>query len=717
MTKQNILIIGGTGYIGSKLTHVLRNDFNVAIVDINPVNSKEIENIPIKKEDMNNLTRKDVKDFETIIVLAGNSSVKSSSNLFSTHYNNVENFIHILKITDKTQKVIYASSSSVYGDTKDRVVNEDNLILKSHNYYDFTKKIADLYAEMAIEKEHRQLFGLRFGTVNGYSPNFRNDIMINAMTNNALTKGEINVFAKNTARPILAIKDLCRAVVSIINKGNLKTAGVYNLASFNTNVDTIAKTLSKKLNIPIKYLDEIPTKKATNVKLQTSSYNFAIDTTRFCEVFDFQFNETVETIADDILTNYNIIEKNHNRHADFYLSHVFSSTEKTECRVCKNPVELLFDLGDQPLANNYHNNDKKQEKYPLKLMLCNDCYHLQLSHVVNPDIMFKDYIYVSGTSKSLQVHFKDLAKLISTLFQKEGTVLEIACNDGSQLDQFKPLGWKTIGVDPAENLYKLSSVKDHQIYCDYWNVKVAQKIKDEHKEVDAIVCQNVFAHVNDIDEFLQASKMLMNDNSKLFIQTSQANLVRLKQMDTIYHEHLSFFNINSMNTIVNAHNMVIQQCYKPEIHGTSYLFQIGLKQLEYSNTEELLSEETNIGLNTKQTYLDYVDTCKKRCLDLKLKMLEKLKEGYTIVGYGASAKGNTLLNYMNITDEISFIVDDNSLKQNLYTPGTNIHIKHPQEIKNIEKLAILMITWNFDKEIKGRVNSIRGEDTTEYIYY
>lgn len=715
-TTENILIIGGTGYIGSKLIMTLQNNYNISIIDINPVISKEFNNINIRKEDMINLTRKDVINFNIIIVLAGNSSVKSSDNLFSTHYNNVENFVHILKITDKTQKIIYASSSSVYGDTKDRVVNEDNLILKSHNYYDFTKKIVDLYAEMAIQKEQRQLFGLRFGTVNGYSPNFRNDIMINAMVNNALKKGEINVFAKNTARPILSIKDLCNAVLSIIKKGNLKNAGVYNLASFNTNVDTIAKTLSKKINIPIKYLDEIPTKQATNVKLQTSSYNFAIDTTRFCEVFDFQFKENVGTIADDILKNYNIIEKNDNRHNDFYLSNVFSSIEKTECRVCKKEVELLFDLGDQPLANNYHNNDKKQEKYPLKLMLCNSCYHLQLSHIVNPDIMFKDYIYVSGTSKSLQVHFKELAELIRILFDKDGTVLEIACNDGSQLDKFKPLGWKTIGVDPAENLYELSSVKGHQIYCDYWNTKISQKIKDEHKEIDAIICQNVFAHVNDIGEFLEASKMLMNDNSKLFIQTSQANLVRLKQMDTIYHEHLSFFNINSMNRIVNSNNMVIQQIYKPEIHGTSYLFQIGLKQVECGNLSEMLEEEISIGLNTRQTYLDYVNTCKKRCLDLKLKILEKLKEGYTIVGYGASAKGNTLLNYMNITDEISFIVDDNSMKQNLYTPGTNIHIKHPEEIKNIEKLAILMITWNFDKEIKSRVNTIR-DGNTEYIYY
>ena len=220
-TKDNILIIGGTGYVGSKLAFILKKSYNVSIIDINPISSKEIKNIPIKKEDMINLTRNDIKDFEIIVILAGNSSVKSSSNLFSTHHNNVENFIHILKITNKTQKIIYASSSSVYGDTKDKIVNEDNIILKSHNYYDFTKKIVDLYAEMAIKKEQRQLFGLRFGTVNGYSPNFRNDIMINAMVNNALKKGEINVFAKHTARPILGINDLCSSVLSIIKKDNL----------------------------------------------------------------------------------------------------------------------------------------------------------------------------------------------------------------------------------------------------------------------------------------------------------------------------------------------------------------------------------------------------------------------------------------------------------------------------------------------------------------
>ena len=715
---NNVLIIGGSGYIGSKLSLFLNNfNFNITILDINPFYSKLFNDINIIKKDLINLNVHDISSFDIIILLSGNSSVKSSSNLFSTHQNNVNNFIHLLKITNDSQKIIYASSSSVYGDTQDNIVNEDNVILKSHNYYDLTKKIIDLYTNMFIQNENRLIFGLRFGTVNGFSPNFRNDIMINAMINNALKNNFINVFAKNTARPILCINDLCNAILHIINDGSLQNSGIYNIASFNTTVDFIANVLSNKLNIPINYLDEINTKQATNVKLQTSSYNFSIDTSKFCNTFNFKFNGSVDSIADDILKNFNLIEKNDNRCNDFYLSTVFSSSEKNVCRVCKKNVQLLFDLGNQPLANNYHNNNSFQMKFPLKLMLCNNCFHLQLSHVVNPDIMFKDYIYVSGTSKSLQIHFKKLAHQIHNIFNKNGTVLEIACNDGSQLDQFKQINWNTIGVDPAENLFKLSSGKGHDIFCDYWNNNISNTIKQKYDYVDAIVCQNVFAHVDNIDEFLQACKLLMNSNSKLFIQTSQANLVRLKQMDTIYHEHLSFFNINSMNFIVNSHNMVIQHVYKPDIHGTSYLFQIGLSQTENSNLNQTLLEENSIGLNNIQTYLDYVQECKKRCLDCKLKILQKIKDGFTIVGYGASAKGNTLLNYMNISDEISFIVDDNQMKQNLYTPGTNIPIYHPMKIKNIDKLAIFMITWNFDKEIKSKVKSIRNTKNTDFIYY
>ena len=154
-------------------------------------------------------------------------------------------------------------------------------------------------------------------------------------------------------------------------------------------------------------------------------------------------------------------------------------TELKECRVCssKRLVEVL-DLNNQPLANSYHSNDAEQEEYPLKIHVCSNCYHVQLSVVVDPDLMFKDYLYVSGTSKTLHSYFKDFTAMVEEYSHGRRTVLDIACNDGTQLDKFSEIGWKTYGVDPAENLHSLSS-QNHDVICDYWTDAVSKQIHEK----------------------------------------------------------------------------------------------------------------------------------------------------------------------------------------------------------------------------------------------
>lgn len=172
-------------------------------------------------------------------------------------------------------------------------------------------------------------------------------------------------------------------------------------------------------------------------------------------------------------------------------------------------------------------------------MLCEECYHSQLSVVVNPNILYKNYIYLSGTSQTLINYFTELADYIINKTVKNGTIVEIASNDGTQLNIFKQKGWITIGVDPAENLSIMSSI-NNDIYCDFWNDKVANAIISKYTNIDVILAQNVLAHTHDVNEFIKSCKIIMNDQTKLFIQVSQANMVRDNQFDTVYHEHLSF---------------------------------------------------------------------------------------------------------------------------------------------------------------------------------
>jgi|TARA_B110000285_G_scaffold151746_1_gene169419 nucleoside-diphosphate-sugar epimerase/2-polyprenyl-3-methyl-5-hydroxy-6-metoxy-1,4-benzoquinol methylase len=716
---KKILILGGCGYIGSMVVKKLRTKYKITIIDLNTYKHNIFKDIEIIKKNMKYINKEFIEKFDIIISLSGNSSVKCSSNIFSSIENNIENLTNIFKIMNKDQMFIYASSSSVYGDTTNLVVDEKNENYNFHNYYDFSKKILDMYAELIIKKENKKIFGLRFGTVNGFSPNFRNDIMINAMTNIALLEKEVKIFSKETRRPILGLSDLCNAISRIIELGNNENSGMYNLASFNSTVEIIGTKVAKIVGVKCINCDEL-TKNITNVKLQTSSYNFSINCEKFKNNFNFKFEDTVDSIVKDIQNNYDKIIINKNRNNDIYLDYVFPCKKLNKCRVCDNEnIISIFNLKKQPLANSLHNNLTNCEMYPLNLMVCQNCFHLQLEHVISPNILYKNYIYESGTSDTLLNYFNNLFIKINNLIQKTGkkTIIEVACNDGSQLDFFKKGGWNTVGIDPAENLAEISGI-NHDIYCDFLNENITTIINEKYKNIDVILCQNVFAHTNNINEFISACKICMNDNTRLFIQVSQANLVRDNQYDTVYHEHLSFFNINSMKYIVEKFGLFINNIEKPPIHGTSYLFEICKIKNEESNLLEMLEEENSIGLTNINTYYKYAETCKEKSMKFKINILKYILEGYTIIGYGASAKGNTILNYMKITNnEVKYIVDDQKTKQGLYTPGSNILICDKSKLLEFDKVAVLMITWNFKDEIIKKVNEVRGEKETKYIFY
>jgi len=224
-----------------------------------------------------------------------------------------------------------------------------------------------------------------------------------------------------------------------------------------------------------------------------------------------------------------------------------NAKELDSCLCCgSDKLKLTLDFNEQPMANSFIDDpDDPELTFPLRLNLCEDCTHLQLSHAVNPDLLFKHYLYVSGTSKTLKEYFDWFVTYAESFFvDKPTTVLDIACNDGTQLDSFKAKGFKTYGVDPAENLYELSS-KNHEVICDYFTDAHVDTLKA--KNIDIINAQNVFAHNSYPVKFLQQCRDIMHDDSLLFVQTSQANMVMNNEFDTIYHEHLSFFNANSTN--------------------------------------------------------------------------------------------------------------------------------------------------------------------------
>ena len=304
--KLNVMIVGGSGYIGSRLVQDLREKYNVINVDIT---NKRHNNNEMRMH-FAQLDQRMLYDVDAVIFLAGYSSVPMCEKSHTTDVitDNVTLFINFVEkiraaqmLTEHKIKFIYASSSSVYGSGGLEGKEDLETEFKAMNLYDWTKYCCDSYMK---SQEDIQYYGLRFGTVNGYSPNTREDIMINSMVRTAKTKKKIVVTNKKTRRPILAISDLVRAMEAIIDNPN-DLRGIYNVASFNSTVEQIAKKVEKITNSRIEY--------ALATKTNTKPYDFVANTDKFCKAFNFEFKGTVTSITNELLENYkqiNFITRN-----------------------------------------------------------------------------------------------------------------------------------------------------------------------------------------------------------------------------------------------------------------------------------------------------------------------------------------------------------------------------------------------------------------------
>jgi SAM-dependent methyltransferase len=384
----------------------------------------------------------------------------------------------------------------------------------------------------------------------------------------------------------------------------------------------------------------------------------------------------------------------------------YNSYKKLDKCLCCGGINLedILNLNNQPLANSYLDSaDEAEHIYPLGINYCMDCTHIQLTHVVDPDKLFKHYLYVSGTTKTLKDYF-DWFVDFTGKYTEGKKVLDIACNDGTQLDSYKTKGFTTYGIDPAENLYPASS-KNHSIVCDYFT-----SAEQFDTKFDIITAQNVFAHNSYPKEFLESCKDALDTNGCIFIQTSQADMVANNQFDTIYHEHISFFSVKSFCALAHRAGLNVIDVTRTPIHGTSFVFVLS-KDLP-DQSEKFIAEEQTL---TYRTMLKYASNCIRIAKETKAMVEALQKQGIKVIGYGAAAKGNTFLNFSKFN--LDYIVDDNNLKHNKFSPGSKIPILHPDTLFGEEgEICVVPLAWNFFDEIKSKVLS-RKSDKINFLKY
>ncbi|MGC9602326.1 MAG: class I SAM-dependent methyltransferase [Minisyncoccia bacterium] len=377
----------------------------------------------------------------------------------------------------------------------------------------------------------------------------------------------------------------------------------------------------------------------------------------------------------------------------------------------------VLDLHEQPLANSYHKEGETLPVFPLALNVCPHCFHAQQAVAVDPDLMFKQYSYVSGTSQTLRDYFNwfaaDVAQKYGSTFTQPPSVMDIACNDGTQLASFGALGWQMFGVDPAENLLERSQAVGARVVCDYWTPASAQSFG---KKFDILIAQNVFAHNADPYGFLETAKLVMHSGSKLLVQTSQADMIPRGEFDTIYHEHISFFSARSMQALAHRAGLQVEDIYITPVHGGSYVFVLGFTADE-SKAQARLEYEQKEGRYSLGFFEKFAATAKAAVAELTQTLKTYRKQGYAVVGFGAAAKGNTMLNFSRIV--LDYIIDENPLKQNLLTPGMNIPIYPASKLAEQQgKVVIVPLAWNFYDEIHRKVKNLRpGQDDLFVTYF
>lgn len=386
------------------------------------------------------------------------------------------------------------------------------------------------------------------------------------------------------------------------------------------------------------------------------------------------------------------------------------SSRVSSCRFCDSPLTRSFaNLGMSPLANRYLRKDQLGQMepfYPLHALVCEKCILVQLEQFETPDVIFSDYAYFSSYSSSWLEHCKRYADMAIGRFELDANskVVELASNDGYLLQYFIEQQIQVLGIEPAVNVAQVAIENGVPTLVEFFGRQTAHGLSGE-SQADLLIGNNVLAHVPDLNDFVAGMKILLKPDGVITMEFPHLlKLIEERQFDTIYHEHFSYFSFHTVRQVFAAHGLTLFDVDQLPTHGGSLRIyarhsEDASKSLAES-VEELDRIEADAGLLELDTYLTFADHVQKEKRKIVSSMISLKNEGKKIVGYGAPAKGNTLLNFCGIgTDFIEFTVDQNPHKQGLYLPGTHIPIGAPERIEQTKPDVVFILPWNLREEI------------------
>ncbi len=382
----------------------------------------------------------------------------------------------------------------------------------------------------------------------------------------------------------------------------------------------------------------------------------------------------------------------------------------SSCRMCASEdVTLYLDLGNHPPSDQFRTLEElslPEVRYPLRVLLCQSCGLSQLSHVVDPRVLYQhDYPYESSTTKTGKMHWDEFAKnVVARLALPAGSlVVDIGSNVGTLLDSFKSTGMQVAGIDPAPNIVEKANAAGIPTVCDFYGIPAAQEVVAAHGHAAAIVGTNVFAHIDDLDAVMAANKELLAPGGVFVFESPHFGpLVEHLEYDTIYHEHLSYLSLKPVVMFAERHGLEAFAVEESAIHGGSFRVYIGEKGMRPvdASIADLLAREEHEGLHSLTTLQSFAKRVAENREALRRLVEELLASGKKIAGLSAPAKGMTLLNYCGFsTRELAFLTEKSTLKIGRYSPGGYIPILDDAALLSEKADYALLLAWNFAPEI------------------